>query len=124
MSSYMIKKGFKNVNQLQGGILNYLEKTSNENSLWDGECFVFDNRVSVQNELKDGTYELCHACRYPLSSDKLKSKQYVKGISCPNCFGKINESKIKSLNVRNKQNSTAKKKGLNSPYIKQTNHEI
>ena len=58
ISSYMIKKGFKNVNQLQGGILNYLEKIPKKNSLWDGECFVFDNRVSVKNELKDGTFQL------------------------------------------------------------------
>ena len=120
ISSYMIKKGFKDVNQLHGGILSYLEKTSHENSLWNGECFVFDNRVSVKNELKDGTYELCHACRYPLSSDSLKSEKYKKGISCPNCFGKISETKKKSLKDRNKQITLAKKKGLYSPYIKQT----
>jgi UPF0176 protein len=120
----MIKKGFKDVNQLHGGILSYLEKTSNENSLWNGECFVFDNRVSVKNELKDGTYELCHACRYPLSPNNLKSKKYVKGISCPNCYGKISESKTKSLKDRNKQISLAKKKGLYSPYIKQTVNEL
>ena len=120
ISSYMIKKGFKDVNQLQGGILSYLEKTSFENSLWNGECFVFDNRVSIKNELKDGTYELCHACRYPLSKDQLKSKKYIMGVSCPNCYGKISESKKKSLIDRNKQISIAKKKGLYSPYIKQT----
>ena len=120
ISSYMIKKGFKDVNQLHGGILSYLEKTTNKNSLWNGECFVFDNRVSVKNELKDGTYELCHACRYPLSRDQLKSKKYIKGLSCSNCYGKISESKKKSLMDRNKQISIAKKKGLYNPYIKQT----
>ena len=120
ISSYMIKKGFKDVNQLHGGILSYLEKTTNKNSLWNGECFVFDNRVSVKNELKDGTYELCHACRYPLSRDQLKSKKYIKGVSCSNCYGKISESKKKSLMDRNKQISIAKKKGLYNPYIKQT----
>ncbi len=124
ISSYMIKKGFKDVNQLHGGILSYLEKTSHENSLWNGECFVFDNRVSVKNELKDGTYELCHACRYPLPSDSLKSEKYKKGISCPNCFGKISESKKKSLRDRNKQITLAKKKGLYSPYIKQTVNDL
>jgi len=124
VSSYMIKKGFKDVNQLHGGILSYLEKIPNNNSLWNGECFVFDNRVSVQNELKDGTYELCHACRYPLSIYKLKSKKYTKGISCPNCYGKISESKKKSLIDRNKQISVAKKKGLYSPFIKQTVNDI
>ena len=124
ISSYMIKKGFKDVNQLDRGILSYLEKTSHENSLWNGECFVFDNRVSVKNELKDGTYELCHACRYPLPSDILKSEKYKKGISCPNCFGKISESKKQSLKDRNKQITLAKKKGLYSPYIKQTVNDL
>ena len=124
ISSYMIKKGFKDVNQLHGGILNYLEKTSHENSLWNGECFVFDNRVSVKNELKDGTYELCHACRYPLPLDSLKSEKYKKGISCPNCFGKISDSKKQSLKDRNKQITLAKKKGLYNPFIKQTINDL
>ena len=120
ISSYMIKKGFKNVNQLHGGILNYLEKIPENNSLWDGECFVFDNRVSVKNELKDGTFQLCHACRAPLSKTQIKSKKYQKGISCPKCYGKISAAKKKSLIDRNKQISIAKRKGLYSPFIKQT----
>ena len=120
ISSYMIKKGFKNVNQLHGGILNYLEKIPEKNSLWDGECFVFDNRVSVKNELKDGTFQLCHACRAPLSKTQIKSKKYLKGISCPKCYGKISAAKKKSLVDRNKQISIAKRKGLYSPFIKQT----
>ena len=124
VSSYMIERGFEDVNQLHGGILNYLEKIPKKNSLWNGECFVFDNRVSVQNELKDGTYQLCHACRHPLSNKKLKSKKYSKGISCPNCYGKITDSKKKSLVDRNKQISVAKRKGLYSPYIKQTVNDV
>ena len=124
ISSYMLKKGFNDVNQLHGGILSYLEKTTNKNSLWNGECFVFDNRVSVKNELKDGTYELCHACRYPLSKKHLKSKKYYKGVSCPNCYGKISDTKKKSLIDRNKQISIANKKGLYNPYIKQTVNDI
>ena len=124
ISSYMIKKGFKDVNQLHGGILSYLEKISSKKSLWKGECFVFDNRVSVKNELKDGTYELCHACRHPLSLDKLKSKKYIKGISCFNCYGKISDLKKKSLIDRNKQIAIAKRKGLYSPYIKQTINDL
>ena len=120
ISSYMIKKGFKNVNQLHGGILNYLEKIPEKNSLWDGECFVFDNRVSVKNELKDGTFQLCHACRAPLSKKQIKSKKYLKGISCPKCYGKISAAKKKSLVDRNKQISIAKRKGLYSPFVKQT----
>ncbi len=124
ISSYMIKKGFKNVNQLHGGILNYLEKIPEKNSLWDGECFVFDNRVSVKNELKDGTFQLCHACRAPLSKTQIKSKKYHKGISCPKCYGKISEAKKKSLIDRNKQISIAKRKGLYSPFIKQTVRDL
>ena len=120
ISSYMIKKGFKHVNQLHGGILNYLEKVPKKNSLWDGECFVFDNRVSVKNELKDGSFELCHACRTPISKTQIKSKKYLKGVSCPKCFGKISAAKKKSLIDRNKQISIAKRKGLYSPFIKQT----
>ena len=118
--SYMIKRGFKDVNQLDGGILKYLENTPYIKSLWEGECFVFDNRVSVQNELKEGTFELCHACRQPLSKKETKSEKYFKGVSCPNCFGKISDVKKKSLIDRSKQISVAKKKGLYSPYIKQT----
>ena len=124
VSSYMIKKGFKDVNQLEGGILSYLKKIPKKNSLWNGECFVFDNRVSVQNELKDGTYELCHACRHPLSKKQLKSKKYSKGISCPKCYGKISDSKKKSLIDRNKQITIAKRRGLYSPYIKQTVNDV
>ncbi|MDC6448288.1 rhodanese-related sulfurtransferase [Alphaproteobacteria bacterium] len=124
ISSYMIKKGFKDVNQLNGGILSYLEKINNKNSLWKGECFVFDNRVSVQNELKDGTYEICHACRNPLSKKQIKSKKYSKGVSCSICYGKISDFKRKSLIDRSKQISIAKKKGLYSPYIKQTVKDV
>ena len=88
--------------------------------MWEGECFVFDNRVSVQNELKDGTFEICYACRHPISEKQVKSKKYSKGISCPNCFGKITDNKKRRLIDRTKQISVAKKKGLYSPYIKQT----
>ena len=124
ISSYMIKKGFKDVNQLHGGILNYLEKTPKKNSLWVGECFVFDNRVSVQNELRDGTFELCHACRHPLSIKQIKSKKYSKGVSCPECYGKITAVKKKSLIDRNKQIAVAKRKGLYSPFIKLTVNDL
>ena len=119
-SAYMIKEGFNNVFQLKGGILQYLEDTSEKNSNWEGECFVFDNRVSIRNEMKPGTYELCHACRYPVSLLKLKSKDYEKGISCPKCINKISKKKKLNLKERNKQIEIAKKKGLYNPYIKYT----
>ena len=119
-SAYMIKEGFNNVFQLKGGILQYLEDTSEKNSNWEGECFVFDNRVSIRNEMKPGTYELCHACRYPVSLLELKSKDYEKGISCPKCIKKISKKKKLNLKERNKQIEIAKKKGLYNPYIKYT----
>ncbi len=119
-SSYMINEGFSNVIQLKGGILKYLEKVPSKKSKWKGECFVFDNRVSLKNEMKKGTYELCHACRYPINTHDKKSKKYEKGLSCPKCFGKISENKKKRLSDRNKQIAISKKKGIYNPYIKYT----
>ena len=119
-SAYMMKKGFQNVFQLKGGILQYLDDIPAKHSNWEGECFVFDNRVSISNEMKPGTYELCHACRYPVSLLDLKSKDYEKGISCPKCINKISNSKKLNLKERNKQIEIAKKKGLYNPYIKYT----
>ena len=119
-SSYLIAKGFKNVCQLDGGILKYLEKIPENKSLWNGECFVFDGRVSVKNELKEGTYKICHACREPLNLKEINSKNYILGISCSKCFKKVSQEKKKRLIERNKQISIAKKRGLYSRYIKQT----
>ena len=119
-SSYLLAKGFKNVCQLDGGILKYLEKIPESKSLWNGECFVFDGRVTVKNGLKDGTYKMCHACREPLSSNEANSKRYIQGISCPKCFENISDEKKKSLNERIKQISIAKKRGVYNRYIKQT----
>ena len=122
-SAHMLSEGFQNVFQLKGGILQYLNDTSLENSRWEGECFVFDNRVSIQNEMISGTYELCHACRNPLSISDRQSKYYEKGISCSNCINKISLSKKAKLKERNKQIEIAKKKGLYNPYIKYTSSD-
>ena len=119
-SSYLIAKGFKSVCQLEGGILKYLENIPENKSLWHGECFVFDGRISVKNELKDGSYTMCYACREPLSFKEANSKKYIPGISCPKCFKKISDEKKKRLKERNKQISIAKKRGIYSRYIKQT----
>ena len=119
-SSYMLARGFKNVFQLKGGILKYLEEVPLKNSEWKGECFVFDSRVSVKNEMKEGTYELCYACRNPISILDRQSKDYEKGISCPKCKNIISEKKKMKLRERNKQIDLAKKKGLCNPYIKYT----
>ena len=119
-SSYMRKIGFIDVKQLKGGILKYLEKIPHKESKWKGECFVFDNRVSLKNELKKGTFELCHACRRPISLKDRKSKNYEEGISCPKCINKITKEKKLKLIERNKQIKIAKKRGLYNPYIKNT----
>ena len=90
-SSFMMDKGFDNVYQLEGGILRYLKEADKEN-LWEGECFVFDERVTVNKDLQPGNYLQCFGCRRPLSSKDLESEYYEKGVSCHNCF---NSSSLK-----------------------------
>ena len=119
-SSYMLNMGFKKIFQLKGGILQYLEDIKIKESRWQGECFVFDNRVSIQNAMAPGTYELCHSCRNPLGIKDRLSKNYVKGISCSKCINKTSKDKKLKLRERNKQIEIAKKKGLYNPYIKFT----
>ena len=82
-SSLMMAKGFKNVHHLKGGILSYLEKVDESESLWEGECFVFDNRVSVNHQLEVGSFDMCHGCRLPITDLDKDSNKYQKGISCP-----------------------------------------
>ncbi len=88
-TALMLELGFDEVYHLQGGILNYLEKTPAEDNRWDGECFVFDTRVAVDRDLAEGGYVQCHACRRPLSSNDLKLPAYREGVSCPHCAVKI-----------------------------------
>jgi len=104
-SSFLKMEGYKNVVQLSGGILNYLEYTKNENSnsLWNGECFVFDNRVAVNKCLKKGRYIQCYGCRRPLTKKETKSELYVKGVSCPYCFYERSDSQKKNSLMRQNQ---------------------
>lgn len=85
-TAYVKSLGFKNVFHLQGGILKYLEEVPAEESLWQGECFVFDERVSVSHGLAEGEAELCRACRHPLTAEDRLSAKYAVGVSCPHCF--------------------------------------
>ena len=110
-SSYMLEEGFEEVYHLQGGILKYLETVPEEKSLWQGECFVFDQRVAVTNELKEGQYSQCFACRHPLSKDELKSNDYNEGISCCYCIKKTSLEKKNNLKERQKQINLAKTRG-------------
>ena len=102
-SVYLEKKGFKNVYQLKGGILNYLKKIKKKNSLWKGECFVFDNRVSLKHGLVQGTYSICGGCRQPVSIKDKKSKGYEEGVSCPNCFNKTTKEQKSRFRMRQSQ---------------------
>ena len=110
-SSYMIEKGFKNVFHLEGGIINYLGQVKEEISKWQGECFVFDSRVSVKHDLSEGSYKMCHACNQPLSLSDSKSPKFKEGVHCHKCFGKLNKKQIKRLSERQKQMDLAKKRG-------------
>ena len=110
-SSYMLEEGFNEVYHLQGGILKYLETIPEAESLWQGECFVFDQRVAVTNELKQGKYNQCFACRHPLSPEEIQSNDYIEGISCSYCMGKISEEKKSNLKERQKQINLAKSRG-------------
>jgi UPF0176 protein len=110
-SSYMLEQGFDEVYHLQGGILKYLETVPEADSLWQGECFVFDQRVAVKHGLEVGEYDQCYACRMPLSPVELKSLQYTPGISCPHCYDKTSEEKKAALTERQKQVILAKKRG-------------
>lgn len=110
-SAYMLEQGFEEVYHLQGGILKYLEKIPAEQSLWQGECFVFDQRIAVGQGLQVGTHEQCYACRHPVSSQEKTSVQYQPGVSCPHCFNTLPEKTRARVAERQKQNELALKRG-------------
>ena len=118
-SVYLQKKGFKNIFQLNGGILNYLKKIKKDQSLWRGECFVFDNRISLKHGLKIGTHSMCSGCRMPVSNKDKKSKKYEEGVSCPNCFDKLTTSQKSRFRMRQSQIYRAKKSGKNYLFQKE-----
>ncbi len=107
-SSYLLDEGIEQVYQLEGGILKYLENISSDESLWEGECFVFDERVSIQHGLVEGNYSMCHACRMPIDDDDMKSKKYSEGISCPHCYATHSEERKERFAERQKQIKLAK----------------
>ena len=118
-SVYLKQKGFKNVFQLKGGILNYLDNVEKKDSLWKGECYVFDNRVSLKHKLKQGSFSICSGCRTPISPIEKKSNMYEKGVSCPNCYEKLSESQKARFRMRQKQISLAKSKGTKHMFQKE-----
>jgi UPF0176 protein len=110
-SVYLKKKGFKNIYQLNGGILNYLKKIKKKDSLWKGECFVFDNRISLKHGLKIGSYSMCSGCRMPISPRDKRSKKFEQGVSCPNCHDNLTETQKSRFRMRQSQIYKAKQSG-------------
>ncbi len=110
-SSYMLEQGFEEVYHLKGGILKYLEEVDNQESLWEGECFVFDERVGIKHNLDLGTFELCRSCRQPLAPEDKTSPKFVEGITCPSCFDTISEKSRQRAAERQKQIRLAKQRG-------------
>lgn len=110
-TSLLVSMGFEDVWHLQGGILNYLEKTPVEQTRWDGECFVFDSRVSVDHHLEKGSYDQCYACRFPIDDAQKASDLYVPGVSCPRCHDAHSEQQKQRFTERQKQISLAKARG-------------
>ncbi|PCI57358.1 MAG: hypothetical protein COB36_02675 [Alphaproteobacteria bacterium] len=99
-SAYMLAQGFENVYHLKGGILEYLETIPADESKWEGDCFVFDHRVSVGNGLEEGDWSVCHACREPISAAEVLRSEYEKGVSCHHCITTLTPEREKSLRAR------------------------
>lgn len=110
-SSLMKEEGFEDVYHLQGGILKYLETIDKENSLWNGECFVFDQRVCLTDELEVGSYKMCFACRMPITEEEMQNEKYIEGISCIYCYDKTTKEKKERFGSRQKQILLAKERG-------------
>ena len=118
-SIFLKQKGFKNVFQLKGGIINYLNKTKKKDSLWKGECFVFDNRVSLKHKLKQGTFSICGGCRKPISTKDKRSKKYEEGVSCERCYDTLSSLQKARFRMRQNQINLAKKAGKKHKFQKE-----
>ena len=110
-TAYMKEQGYDDVYHLEGGILKYLEEIPKTESMWEGECFVFDNRISVKHGLEEGSYDQCYGCRWPITDQDKASSKYIKGVCCPRCFDKTTDEKKESSAERQKQIDLAHKRG-------------
>jgi len=110
-TAYLKEQGFEEVYHLEGGILKYLETVPEEESMWQGECFVFDNRVSVNHALEKGRYDMCHGCRLPITEEDKSSEKYVQGVSCPHCFDDLTDEQRQRFMEREKQMQLARTRG-------------
>ena len=102
-TAYMLREGFEEVYHLRGGILKYLEEVPAEESLWNGECYVFDDRVSLNHQLAPGTYQACHGCGRPLSEKDVVSELYEPGVTCPRCYYILTDAQKASFRERQYQ---------------------
>jgi len=110
-TAYMKEQGFEEVYHLEGGILKYLEEVPAEDTLWQGECYVFDERITVNHQLEKGVYDQCNACRLPITEEDKLSEQYQHGVSCPHCFDKTSAVQKARFSEREKQMKLAELRG-------------
>jgi UPF0176 protein len=110
-TAYLLQQGFENVHHLQGGILRYLEEIPEQESSWQGECYVFDQRVSVNHQLQPGRYRLCHACGLPVSPSDCEHPSYREGISCPHCIDRFSDADRERFAERQRQMQLARERG-------------
>lgn len=110
-SAFMLQEGFEEVYHLQGGILKYLEEVPEAESTWEGECFVFDNRVAVNHRLEKGQYDQCHGCRHPITEADKVSGRYQRGVCCPQCYDSLTEDQKARFAERQRQIELAAQRG-------------
>jgi UPF0176 protein len=110
-TAYMKEQGFEEVYHLEGGILKYLEEVPSTETMWQGECFVFDGRVAVNHELEQGQYDQCFACRYPITEEEKQSEHYIQGVSCHRCYDKVTDAQRSRYAERQRQIALAAERG-------------
>jgi len=110
-TAYLKEQGFEEVYHLKGGILKYLEVVPEEHTLWQGECFVFDDRITVNHQLEKGHYDQCNACRLPITEADKASVHYEQGVSCPHCYDKVTAEQKARFMEREKQIALAHQRG-------------
>ena len=111
-SAFMLSQGFQEVYHLQGGILKYLEEVPAEESFWEGECFVFDERIAVKHGLEEGSYDGCRGCGHPISEEDKVSEKYQQGVCCPNCFDSLTEEKKARMQEKQRQLELARQRNV------------
>jgi UPF0176 protein len=110
-TNFLLNEGVSEVYHLKGGILKYLEEVRAENSLWHGECFVFDQRVSVGHGLVEGPHEMCHACRRPITTADMTHPDFEEGVQCPACVGEYSDAQRERFRERQRQMVMAEQDG-------------